>query len=63
MLLATKPVISPNKPLAASPHEQTSHAAVPLGRTRSVPDDFSNHPFEAACETAFPVSVPGIAFE
>jgi hypothetical protein len=26
-------------------------------------DDFSKHPFGAACETAFPVSVPGIAFE
>ena len=26
-------------------------------------DDFSKHPFEAACETAFRVSVPGIALE
>ena len=26
-------------------------------------DDFSKYPFEAACETPFPVSVPGIAFE
>ena len=27
---------------------------------RSLGGRLSNHPFEAACETAFPVSVPGI---